>query len=163
MKHRLAHAVLLVFMSGFACGEAVAQATRAMKAFPATHPAITPATSVPTAADPPAKKPAWEYRYKLRPPGAIIAGQDKTFTVDISVRNNTKETIHLIHFTTRIWQDQSPNDVTKESDVLDLEGGKVKTFSVSVTFYNYQAIGATSTPKVKVTAERIDDDSSGKR
>ena len=94
--------------------------------------------------------PAFEWRYKLIPPGTIVAGRSQTYVVEGAVKNTGKQPLRNIKVKVRMYQTSSPNDESTTLDIKALNPGEVQPFRVSVEMFNYQYLGATSTPKVEM-------------
>lgn len=94
--------------------------------------------------------PAFEWKYQLRDPGSLKAGDSKKFFVDGAVKNTGRQVLRNVKVKCRLYQQNSPNDATGELTFEEIKPGQVQPFTVSVDFFNYQYLGATSVPKVEM-------------
>jgi hypothetical protein len=100
-----------------------------------------------------ATAPKFEWKYNLRSPtgGGVAAGHNKTWIVEGAVKNTGKQLIKNMKVQVRVYQQSSPNDAKTTLDIKQIAAGAVQPFSVNVEMYNFEYIGATSTPKVEIT------------
>jgi hypothetical protein len=81
----------------------------------------------------------------------VAAGHNKTWIVEGAVKNTGKQLIKNMKVQVRVYQQSSPNDAKTTLDIPQIAAGAVQPFGVSVEMYNFEYIGATSTPKVEIT------------
>lgn len=91
--------------------------------------------------------PGLQWAIQLQQPGAIIAGQDQTFYVDLVLKNTGRQPLLKVVGACRLWQLNSPNDWTEEIEFVNLLPGETRTLTVPFKIFNYQYIGQTSLPQ----------------
>ena len=88
--------------------------------------------------------PSFDWKYQLRPPGSLKAGESKTFVVDGEMKKTGKQTLRNVKIKCRLYQQNSPNDASGELTLTEIKPGQVLPFLFHVDFFNFQYLGATS-------------------
>lgn len=90
--------------------------------------------------------PGLQWACQVQDPGVLTPGQDQTFMVDIVIKNTGQQLFTSVTGVCRIWQKESPNDVTDKVVIENLLPGETRKIQVPITFFNYRVIGKTSVP-----------------